>query len=388
MLARKDELSRLILGNDIWMVAHVLLVLCCSPALPKNQDPHRCTERLYPGQGQSAEAEAPDGGGGGIFDRYVAQKADLQVRLSADPVLRELLAAMYAPLKDRISAEQVLAHPWLQDAPKAGQLGAMLAPYFRAKEGGGGGGGGGKDFLPDLDLIDTAVHDRVGRGNLGPDGLLVCRVGSRAAGVQEGDVVTHADGLPLALEAKDLRDLRERANFDGLTPATLRRWGQRLQEGGSPKAAEVASKLAEELETRGEEQAEVEDCLARVSDQLWRGLEGEFGSAVELVIWRPTPEEDRGEGAGKGAKAYERLAGTVECRRVRDPKRRAASNTPERSAPPPPPTLLFRPSPLAHYSSHVFSLTQFTHTPERSAPSSPFSQDRGPRLPSVIGTSG
>ena len=35
VLLRREELGRLVLGNDVWMAAHVLLVLCCRNEMPR-----------------------------------------------------------------------------------------------------------------------------------------------------------------------------------------------------------------------------------------------------------------------------------------------------------------------------------------------------------------
>ena len=35
VLQRRGELGRLVLGNDVWMAAHVLLVLCCQSDMPR-----------------------------------------------------------------------------------------------------------------------------------------------------------------------------------------------------------------------------------------------------------------------------------------------------------------------------------------------------------------
>ena len=210
----------------------------------------------------------------------------------------------------------------VQGAPLPEEVGSLLAPILRA----GKKDGGGDKFLPDLDLVDTA--GLAAGGYTGPRGLLVCKVGGRADGLQAGDVVTHVvtgdGGLPLALDANAVQELQDAAEFEELSPAKLRDWGQKAaMRLGAAQVKKVADELAKELEKRGETEAVAEEVRVRIEAVLVKVLEGGYAEEVQLAVWRP-------EAGGDGQPVYTRLEAAVACRRIRDPSRRAPSHTPER----------------------------------------------------------
>ena len=184
-------------------------------------------------------------------------------------------------------------------------------------------------FLPDLDLIDTGSLAIAGYD--GPDGLLVCKVGARAIGLQEGDVITHAGGLPLALDKEAMRALKDAEDFGELSPERLREWGRQVAARfGEKRVENAADKLAKELEARDEELAVAEEVLARLNSELEQALEGKYAESVDLTVWRPDALD--GGGGTAGYRPRVRLPSAITCRRVRDRSKRAPSHTPERCA--------------------------------------------------------
>lgn len=84
--ARAMDVARTLTGNDVWMLAHILLVLAFRPALPSYTDKKSLkTFVVYPGeqQGEQQGSRGPEAASGAlVYQQYQAGAEKLTQRLS------------------------------------------------------------------------------------------------------------------------------------------------------------------------------------------------------------------------------------------------------------------------------------------------------------------
>ena len=195
-------------------------------------------------------------------------------------------------------------------------------------------------YTPDLDLVSLARPGGAGDG-AGPEGFLVCRVGPRVAGVQEGDVITAVDGLPVALDlaaaawlaaesarrraedAAGAAPAEEEEDEDGAGGPLVCREALLASPLGQLLGAEAAGALFDRADPERAGLAELAELRAKADAELAQRLFGAYKSAARLSLLRPEP------GPG-GPGAYREVPGGAECARTRDARERAAPQTPDR----------------------------------------------------------
>jgi hypothetical protein len=309
----KAKMEQMLMANDVWMLAHVLLVLTCRRNLPRK----KTNELLYPGQ-----ADPKTTGKG--FRAYLSSNAALREQLQQEKNrgLHNLLLFMYAAPEDRLTAEALLSDTeWVNPAPSPQSLEPLLKGYFKALDDKGGQGKEPKDFTPDVCVVEYAPPG-------GQAGLLVCQVGQGTGlgeSLLEGDIITHADGRRLMLDPDAALWVPPEEDIGGFSMECLV---------DSPAGKELGKKAAERLfqslQLGKEGRVDADTFRRRADEELARGLFGHYKSVVKLTVWRPAnvPVDSGSGGITKGAAEGSEIL--VDCERTRDSRPCVAAQTPER----------------------------------------------------------
>ena len=262
----------MLMANDVWMLAHVLLVLTCRSNLPRQTV--NAGELLYPGQ----EDKKNSGNG---FRAYLSSNTALREHLQQDRNrgLHNLLLFMYAAPEDRLTAEALLSDTeWVNPAPSPQLLEPLLKDYFKALDGKGGQGKEPKDYIPNICVVECALSGR-------PAGLLVCQIGQGSGGGEtllEGDIITHADGRRLLLEPDAAQWVPQEVGEGGFSMACLVD-----SPAGKELGKTAAERLYKSLQLGKEGRVDADTFRRKADEELARGLFGHYKSVTKLTVWRP-----------------------------------------------------------------------------------------------------
>jgi hypothetical protein len=315
----KAKMEQMLMANDVWMMAHVLLVLTCRNKMPTIQT-GRGSELVYPGQ--SNQRTAAKG-----FRAYLSSNSKLKDQLQQDGNrgLQNLLLFMYAAPEDRLTAEAVLNDTeWVNPAPLPPTLEPMLQRYFQAQDQKENQEKESKDYTPDIQVVECTLPGR-------PAGLLICQIG-QGSGIGEtlleGDIITHADGRRLLLEpdaARWVPPADEEADDGGCSISCLV---------DSPAGKELGRPAAERLfrllQLGKDGRVDVDMFRRKADEELARGLFGKYKSVVQLTVWRPADVDIDSSGRSSGTQSGPGSEFLVDCERTRDSRPRVAAQTPER----------------------------------------------------------